>query len=87
MVSLSKGRKRRIFASKSEEVIGGRRRLHNEELHELYSLNIIRVIKSRKMRWTGRATDMAEVISAYIILVRNQKGDIGRRRLGWVHGQ
>jgi hypothetical protein len=42
---------RRIFGPKREEVAGGRRRLHNEELHNLYTLpNIIRVIKSRRMR-------------------------------------
>jgi hypothetical protein len=60
LVSLSKGRKRRIFASmsKREKLIVGWGKLHNEELHELYSLNIIRVIKSRRMRWTGCATDM-----------------------------
>jgi hypothetical protein len=42
---------RRIFGPKREEVVGGWRRLHNEELHNLYaSPNIIRVIKSRRMR-------------------------------------
>jgi hypothetical protein len=45
---------RRIFGAKREEVAGGWRRLHNEELHNLYaSQNIVRVIKSRKMRWEG----------------------------------
>jgi len=45
---------RRIFRHEREEVVGGWRRLHNEELNNLYaSLNIIRVIKSRSMRWTG----------------------------------
>jgi hypothetical protein len=45
---------RRIFGPKREEVAGDWRRLHNEELHNLYSsLNIIRVIKSRRIRWTG----------------------------------
>jgi hypothetical protein len=43
---------RRIFRPKKEEVVGGWRRLHNEELHKLYSsLNIIRMVKSRRMRW------------------------------------
>jgi hypothetical protein len=45
---------RRIFGPKREEVEEGWRRLHNEELHNFYSsLNIIRVIKSRRMRWVG----------------------------------
>jgi hypothetical protein len=46
---------RRIFGSKRHEVTGGWRKLHNEELHNLYSLpSIIRMIKSRRMRWAGR---------------------------------
>jgi hypothetical protein len=45
---------RRIFGPKRDEVTGGWRKLHNEELHNLYSSpNIIRMIKSRRMRWTG----------------------------------
>jgi hypothetical protein len=50
---------RRIFGPKREEVAGDWRRLHNEDLHDLYaSLYIIRVIKSRKMRWAGRVVRM-----------------------------
>jgi hypothetical protein len=46
---------------KREEVAGGSIKLHNDSLHDLYSSqNIIRVIKSRRMRWTGRASRMAE---------------------------
>ena len=45
---------RRIFGAKREEVTGEWRKLHNEELNYLYcSLNIVRVIKSRRMRWAG----------------------------------
>jgi hypothetical protein len=45
---------RRIFASKRDEGTGGWRKLHNVELHNLYcSPSIIRMIKSRRMRWTG----------------------------------
>jgi hypothetical protein len=45
---------RRIFGPEREEVAGGCRRLHNEELHNLYaSPEIVRVIKSRRMRWVG----------------------------------
>jgi hypothetical protein len=45
---------RRIFGPKRDEVTGDWRKLHNEELHNMYSLpNIIRMIKSRRMRWAG----------------------------------
>ena len=45
---------RRVFAPKRDEVTGERRKLHNEELSDLYSLpNIVRVVKSRRMRWGG----------------------------------
>jgi len=51
----------RIFGPKREEMVGGWRRLHNEELYDLYaSLNIIRVIKSRRMRWMWHITCMRE---------------------------
>jgi hypothetical protein len=50
---------RRIFGRKRVEVIGGWRKLHNEELHNLYSSpSIIRMIKSRWMRWAGQAARM-----------------------------
>jgi hypothetical protein len=46
------GALRRIFGPERDETIGGWRKLHNEELHNFYSLpNIIKIIKSRKMRW------------------------------------
>jgi hypothetical protein len=45
---------RRIFGQKRDEVTGGWRKLHNEELHDLYSLpSIIRIIKLRRLKWTG----------------------------------
>jgi hypothetical protein len=51
--------KRRMFGLKREEVAGDWRRLHNEELHNLYiSPNIIRVIKSRRMRWARHVARM-----------------------------
>jgi hypothetical protein len=50
---------RRIFGPKRDEVTEGWRKLHNEELHNLYSSpSIIRMIKSRRMRWTGRVARM-----------------------------
>jgi hypothetical protein len=50
---------RKVYGSKREEVAGGWRRLHIEELHNLYSSpNIVRMIKSRKMKWTGHVAHM-----------------------------
>jgi hypothetical protein len=50
---------RRIFGPKRDEVTGGWRKLHNEELHNLYpSPSIIRMVKSRRMRWTGHVARM-----------------------------
>jgi hypothetical protein len=50
---------RRIFGPKRNEVIGGWRRLHNEELNKMYSSpSIIRMIKSRRMRWAGHVARM-----------------------------
>jgi hypothetical protein len=52
---------RRIFGPKRDEVTGGWRELHNEELHNLYSTpSIIRMIKSRRMRWAGYVARMRE---------------------------
>ena len=48
---------KRVFGSKREEVTGEWRKLHNEELSDLYSLpNIVRVVKSRRMKWAGHVT-------------------------------
>jgi hypothetical protein len=50
---------RRIFGPKKDEVTGDLRKLHNEELHNLYSsLSIIRMIRSRRMKWTGNVARM-----------------------------
>jgi hypothetical protein len=52
---------RRKFGPKRDEVAGGWRRLHNEEINNLYaSPNIIRVIKSRMVRWTGHVASMKD---------------------------
>jgi hypothetical protein len=50
---------RRIFGPQSDEMVGDWRKLHNEELHKLHSpLNIIKMIKSRRMRWTGNVAHL-----------------------------
>ena len=57
---------RRIFGPRRDEVMGGWRRLHNEELNDLYtSPNIVRVIKSRRMRWVGHVARMGEEREVY----------------------
>jgi hypothetical protein len=59
-----------IFGPKRDEVTGEWRRLHNEELNDLYSPpNSIRVIKSRRMRWAGHVARMGEGRGAYRVLV------------------
>jgi hypothetical protein len=68
-------------------VTGGWRKLHNEELHDLFSSpSIIRIIKSRTMRWAGFVTRMGEKRTAYRILVGKPDGNrpLGRLRHRWV---
>jgi hypothetical protein len=66
---------RRIFGPKREEVAGGWRRLHSEELHNLYtSPHIVRVIKSRIMRWAGHVARTGEMRNAYNTLVGKFEG-------------
>jgi hypothetical protein len=61
---------RRIFGPKKDEVKGEWRKLHNEELRDVYSSpSIIRIINSRRMRWTGHVTRMGEKRKAYRLLV------------------
>jgi len=65
---------RRISGPKNEEVTREWRKLHNEELKGLYSsLNIVRVIKSRRMRWVGNVARMGERRDVYRVLVRKPK--------------
>jgi hypothetical protein len=78
---------RRIFGPKRDEVTGEWRKLHNEELRDLYySPSIIRIIKSRKMRWASHVARMGEKRNAYRLLVRNPEGrrPLGRPRRRWV---
>jgi hypothetical protein len=77
---------RRIFAPKRDEATGECRRLHNEELNDLYSSqNIIRVIKSRRMIWAGHVARMGDKRGAYRILVGRPEGrrPLGRPRRRW----
>jgi hypothetical protein len=61
---------RRVFGPKRDEVIGERRKLHNEELRDLYSLpNIVRVVKSRRMGWAGHVAHMGEGRGVHRVLV------------------
>jgi hypothetical protein len=65
----------RIFGPKRDEVTGDWRRLHNKELYALYSSpNIIRVIKSRSLRWTGHLARMGKRKDAYRVLMGKPKG-------------
>jgi hypothetical protein len=76
----------RIFGPKRDEMIAGWRKLHNEELHNLYcSPSIIRIIKSRRMRLAGHVARMGEKRNAYRILVGTpeRKRPIGRPRRRW----
>jgi len=84
---------RRIFGPRRDEVTGEWRRLHNDELNDLYSSpNIVRVIKSRRMRWAGHVARMGEGRELYRVLVgkpegRNQWGNQGVDGwiiLGWI---
>jgi hypothetical protein len=61
---------RRIFGPKSDDVTGDWRKLHNEVFHNLYSSpNIIRMIKSRRMRWTRHVARMGQTRNVYRILM------------------
>jgi hypothetical protein len=87
---------RRIFGPKRDKVTGEWRKLHNEELNNLYSSpDIVRVIKSRRMRWARHVACMGGGRGVYRVLVgkpegRSQLGDPGldgRIILGWIFGK
>jgi hypothetical protein len=78
---------RRIFGSRREEVTGEWRKLHNEKLRDLYpSPSIMRMIKSRRMRWAGHEAQIGEKRTAYRLLVGKPEGrrPLGRPRRRWV---
>ena len=70
---------RRVFGPKRDEVTGEWRKLRNEELNDLYSLpNIVRVVKSKRMRWAGHVARMGEdrgvhrvLVGSLVVTVRN----------------
>jgi hypothetical protein len=71
---------RRIFGAKREEVTGEWRKLHSEELHNLYySQNIMRQIKSRRMRWAGHVARMGEERKLYKVLVESGRKETARK--------
>ena len=77
----------RIFGPRNDEVMREWRRMHNEELNDLYSSpNIVRVIKSRRMRWAGHVARMGEERGVYRFLVGKPEGrrPLGRPRHRWV---
>ncbi|KAJ4431048.1 hypothetical protein ANN_19641 [Periplaneta americana] len=77
---------RKIFGAKRDEVTGEWRKLHNAELHALYpSPDIIRNIKSRRLRWAGHVARMGESRNAYRVLVGRPEGKrpLGRPRRRW----
>jgi hypothetical protein len=78
---------RRIFGPKRDGVTGGWRKLYNEELHNLYSSpSIIRIKKSRRMRWAGHVARMGEKKNVYRLLVGKPGGKtpLGRPRRRWI---
>jgi len=77
---------RRVFWPKRDEVTGEWRKLHNEEFSDLYSLpNIVRVVKSRRMRWAGHVARMEEGRGVHRVLVGKPEGKrpLGRHRRRW----
>jgi hypothetical protein len=74
---------RRVFGPKRDEVTGEWRKLHNEELNDLYSLpSIVRVVKSRRMRWAGHVARMGDDRGVHRVLVGKPEGKrpLGRPR-------
>jgi hypothetical protein len=77
---------RRVFGPKRDKVTGEWRKLNNEELNDLYFLpNIVRVVKSRRMRWAGHVARMGEDREVHRVLVGKpeEKKPLGRPRRKW----
>jgi hypothetical protein len=81
---------RRLFGPNRDEVTGEWRKLQNEELHNLYSSpDIIRQVKSRRMRWAGHVARMGEERKVYRVLAEKLKGKgpLGRMESEWILGR
>jgi hypothetical protein len=77
---------RRVFGPKRDEMTREWRKLHNEELNDLYSLpNIVRVVKLRQMRWAVHVARMGEARGVHRVLVGKPEGKrpLGRPRRRW----
>ena len=77
---------RKIYGPKRDEMTGEWRRLHNEELHGLYdSPDVVRIMKSRRLRWAGHVARMGEKRRLYSIVVGKPEGKrpLGRPRRRW----
>jgi hypothetical protein len=77
---------RRVFGPRRDEVTGEWRKLYNEELNDLYSLpNIVRVVKSRRIRWAGHVACMGEKKGVHKVLVEKPEGKrpLGKPRRKW----
>jgi len=77
---------RRVFAPKRDELTGEWRKLHNEDLGDLYSLlHIVQVVKSRRMRWAGHVARMGQERGVHSVLVGKPEGKrpLGRPRRRW----
>jgi len=77
---------RRVFGPERDEVTGEWRKLHNEELSDLYPLpNIVRVVKSRRMRWAGHVARMGQGRGVHMVLVGKPEGKrpLERPRRRW----
>jgi hypothetical protein len=77
---------RRVFGPKRDEVTGEWRKLHNEELNDLYALpNIVLLVTSRRMRWAGHTAGMGEGRDVHRVLVGKPEGrrPLGRPRRRW----
>jgi hypothetical protein len=78
---------RRIFGPRRDGVMGGWRKLHNDELHNMYSSpSIMRIVKSRRMRWAGNVARMGAKKNVYRLLVGKPEGKrpLGRPRRRWI---